>query len=43
MAASVVLGIGLPGAAVVLWGPFAAPRARFPLPLVGVLAVKAGS
>ncbi|MFB4422333.1 YrdB family protein [Streptomyces sp. QL37] len=39
-AASVVLGIGLPGAAVVLWGLFAAPRARFPLPLAGVPAVK---
>ncbi|MFJ8883289.1 YrdB family protein [Streptomyces sp. NPDC102402] len=40
VAASVVLGIGAPAAAVVLWGLFAAPRARFSLPLAGVLAVK---
>ncbi|WP_406464227.1 YrdB family protein [Streptomyces sp. NBC_00111] len=40
VAASVALGIGAPAAAVVLWGLFAAPRARFPLPLAGVLAVK---
>ncbi|MEV8230712.1 YrdB family protein [Streptomyces sp. NPDC079167] len=40
MAASVALGVGVPGAAVVLWGLFAAPRARFPLPLAGVLAAK---
>lgn len=39
-AASVALGIGAPVAAVVLWGLFAAPRARFPLPLAGVLVVK---
>ncbi|WP_405665159.1 YrdB family protein [Streptomyces sp. NBC_01166] len=39
-AASVALGIGAPVAAVVLWGLFAAPRARIPLPLAGVLAVK---
>uniref|UniRef100_A0AAU3GS68 YrdB family protein n=1 Tax=Streptomyces sp. NBC_01401 TaxID=2903854 RepID=A0AAU3GS68_9ACTN len=37
---SVILGIGLPAAAIALWGMFAAPRARFPLPLAGVLAVK---
>ncbi|MFB8115047.1 YrdB family protein [Streptomyces sp. NPDC056465] len=39
-AASSALGIGAPAAAVVLWGLFAAPRARIPLPLPGVLAVK---
>ncbi|MEU9360795.1 YrdB family protein [Streptomyces sp. NPDC048301] len=38
--ASVALGIAAPAAAVVLWGLFAAPRARFTLPLAGVLAVK---
>ncbi|MFE4688845.1 YrdB family protein [Streptomyces sp. NPDC056749] len=41
VAASVALGLGVPAAAVALWGLFAAPRARFPLPLAGVLAVKA--
>ncbi|MGP3754628.1 Protein of unknown function (DUF2568) [Streptomyces sp. LamerLS-316] len=40
VAASVALGTGAPVAAVVLWGLFAAPRARYPLPLAGVLAVK---
>ncbi|MEV3931175.1 YrdB family protein [Streptomyces sp. NPDC049944] len=40
VAASVALGVGTPAAAVVLWALFAAPRARFPLPLAGVLAVK---
>lgn len=38
---SLVLGIGLPLVAVVGWGLFASPRARVPLPLAGVLAVKA--
>ena len=37
--ASVALGIGVPVAAV-LWGLFAAPRARFSLPRIGVVAVK---
>ncbi|MFE7617197.1 YrdB family protein [Streptomyces sp. NPDC057496] len=36
-----LLGIGAPAAAAAVWGLFAAPRARFPLPLVGVLLVKA--
>ncbi|MFD4758713.1 YrdB family protein [Streptomyces sp. NPDC058439] len=39
--ARLLLGIGAPGAAVVLWGLFAAPRARFRPPLVGALLVKA--
>lgn len=38
---SVTLGLGSPVAAAVIWGLFAAPRARFPLPLAGALAVKA--
>jgi hypothetical protein len=37
----VVLGLGVPAAAIVVWGMFAAPRARFPLPMAGVLLVKA--
>ncbi|MFZ4267128.1 YrdB family protein [Streptomyces arboris] len=37
---SVLLGLGVPAAAVTLWGLFAAPRARFRPPLAGVLAVK---
>lgn len=36
-----VLGIGAPLAAVVLWGLYAAPRAVVKLPLSGVLLVKA--
>ena len=39
--ARVVLGIGTPAAAAVLWGLFAAPRARFRPPLPAVLLVKA--
>ncbi|MFE7356727.1 YrdB family protein [Streptomyces sp. NPDC057543] len=39
--ARLLLGIGAPGAAVVIWWLFAAPRARFRPPLVGVLLVKA--
>ncbi|WP_406392577.1 YrdB family protein [Streptomyces sp. NBC_00887] len=39
-AASLLLGLGTPAAAVALWGLFAAPRARIRLPLAGVLAVK---
>lgn len=38
---NVVLGIGAPTIAAVVWGLFAAPRARFQLPVTGVLAVKA--
>ncbi|EHR49194.1 Protein of unknown function (DUF2568) [Saccharomonospora marina XMU15] len=37
----VVLGIGSPVLAAVVWGLLAAPRARFQLPVAGVLAVKA--
>ncbi|MGW5927927.1 YrdB family protein [Streptomyces anulatus] len=37
----VLLGLGVPAAAMPLWGLFAAPRARFRPPLAGVLAVKA--
>jgi hypothetical protein len=35
-----LLGVGSPLAAAILWGLFAAPRARIRLPLAGVLAVK---
>jgi hypothetical protein len=38
--ARIVLGVGAVALAVVVWGLFAAPRARFKLPVVGVLAVK---
>lgn len=41
LALALVLGIAAPVAAAVLWGAFAAPRARYPLPTAGVLAVKA--
>ena len=36
----VLLGIGSPLAAAVVWGLFAAPKARIRLPLAGVLGVK---
>ncbi|MEU4280207.1 YrdB family protein [Streptomyces tanashiensis] len=36
-----LLAITAPGLAAVVWGLFAAPRARFPVPLAGVLLVKA--
>ncbi|WP_406252455.1 YrdB family protein [Streptomyces atratus] len=39
--ARVLLGVGAPAVAAVAWGMFAAPRARFRPPLVGVLLVKA--
>ncbi|WUQ34277.1 YrdB family protein [Streptomyces sp. NBC_00234] len=39
--ARLLLGVGTPAAAIVLWALFAAPRARFSLPLAGVLLVKA--
>ncbi|MGW8885006.1 YrdB family protein [Streptomyces sp. NPDC055749] len=39
--ARLLLGVGTPAAAIVLWGAFAAPRARVRLPLAGVLLVKA--
>ncbi|WP_392672229.1 YrdB family protein [Streptomyces sp. LN785] len=41
VAARWLLGIGAPAVAIVLWGLFAAPRARIRLPLWGVLLVKA--
>ena len=37
----IVLGVGVPLAAAVLWGLFAAPKATFTVPLAGVLLVKA--
>ncbi|MFB7218679.1 YrdB family protein [Streptomyces sp. NPDC056227] len=40
-AAQWLLGLGMPAVAIVLWGLFAAPRARVRLPLWGVLLVKA--
>ncbi|MFG2624036.1 YrdB family protein [Streptomyces sp. NPDC048473] len=40
-AAQLLLGLGTPAVAIALWGMFAAPRARFRPPLVGVLLVKA--
>lgn len=39
---SLLLGIGLPLVAAVVWGATASPKARVRLPLAGVLAVKAG-
>ncbi|MER8044426.1 YrdB family protein [Streptomyces sp. NPDC094032] len=36
-----LLAVATPAAAATLWGLFAAPKARFSLPLAGVLAVKA--
>jgi hypothetical protein len=38
---NIVLGVGAPVAAMVLWGLFAAPRARFKVALPFVLLVKA--
>ncbi|WP_254715702.1 YrdB family protein [Actinomadura sp. NAK00032] len=38
---NIILGIGTPVAAMVLWGLFAAPRARFKVALPFVLLVKA--
>ncbi|MFF5336395.1 YrdB family protein [Streptomyces sp. NPDC013181] len=40
-ATGLLLGCAVLAAAVTLWGLFAAPRARFRLPLAGVLLVKA--
>jgi hypothetical protein len=37
----ILLGLGTPLAAAVLWGMFAAPKARFKVPIAGVLVVKA--
>src|SRR6266545_1533535 len=39
--AKVALAVGAPLLAAIVWGLFAAPRARFAVPLVGVLVVKA--
>jgi hypothetical protein len=41
LAAKVALGAGAPVLAAVAWGLFAAPRARFRVPLAAVLVVKA--
>ncbi|MEU0634111.1 YrdB family protein [Streptomyces sp. NPDC005989] len=41
VAARWLLGIGAPAVAALVWGMFAAPRARFRPPLAGVLLVKA--
>ena len=41
LSSHLLLGIGAPLVAVVLWALFAAPRATVQLPLAGVLAVKA--
>jgi hypothetical protein len=40
LAAKILLGAGAPVLAAVAWGLFAAPRARFQVPLAAVLAVK---
>jgi hypothetical protein len=37
----VLLGIGTPALAIVAWGMFAAPRAKFPVSITWVLVVKA--
>ncbi|MDH6137657.1 hypothetical protein P3T37_007090 [Kitasatospora sp. MAA4] len=41
IAVRILLGLGAPVAAAVLWGRYAAPRAVVRLPLPGILAVKA--
>ncbi|MEV6330474.1 YrdB family protein [Streptomyces sp. NPDC051909] len=41
VALRLLLAVAAPAAAAVLWGLFAAPRARVPVPLPAVLAVKA--
>ncbi len=40
-AVDVLLGVGAPLTAVIVWGLFAAPKARIPLTMPGVVAVKA--
>jgi hypothetical protein len=40
LAARIVLMVAAPALAIVIWGLFAAPRARIKLPVAGVLAVK---
>ena len=39
--ASVLMGVGAPLGAAVVWSAFAAPKARIRLPMAGVIAVKA--
>lgn len=41
VALRLVLAVAAPAAAAVVWGLFAAPKARVPVPLPGILAVKA--
>ena len=41
VAVHLLLGLGTPAAAMVLWGLVAAPKARFRVPLPGVLLLKA--
>jgi hypothetical protein len=41
VASALLLGFGAPLAAAVVWGLFAAPKAKIRLPMAGVLAVKA--
>ena len=41
IALRIVLAVAAPAVAAVLWGMFAAPKARTPLPTGGVLTVKA--
>ena len=41
LAVHLLLGIGTPALAMVLWGLVAAPKARFRVPLPGVLLLKA--
>ena len=41
VAVHLLLGLGAPAAAIVVWALFAAPKARFPLPMPAVLLVKA--
>ncbi|WP_395366261.1 YrdB family protein [Streptomyces sp. YH02] len=41
IAPRLLLAVAAPTAAAVLWGLFAAPKARFRVPVAGVLAVKA--
>jgi hypothetical protein len=41
LAGRVVLAVAIPLLAAVIWGLFAAPRARVHLPLAGILTVKA--
>ncbi|MFD4156540.1 YrdB family protein [Streptomyces hydrogenans] len=41
VALRVALAVAVPGAAATVWGLFAAPKARFRVPVAGVLVVKA--